>query len=159
MEWIFPAVQDAIRQGEKVSPWEVDLTVGLGEKGEFYTMCWAYGQHFRIMSRDLDKKTTLDFGILVWFDVEGDRVQYYGYLEQIVRLKFDGFETILFKGKFWDSVIRQRDSNAMVLEDECGFHQVKAGNYIIDTKAADEPFVFPKDVTQVFDVDDRVNIG
>ena len=102
---------------------ELDIAVGPGERADFYSMCWAFGRHFRILSRDLNKKSTIDSGLSAWYEVEGNKTEYYGYVESIVRLSFDSFETVLFKVRFWDSVIRQHGPNATVLIDECGAPQ------------------------------------
>lgn len=46
-----------------------------------------------------------------------------------------------------------------MLVDKCGLNRVKTIVVLGDEKPEDKPFVFPKDVTQVFYVDDPLNSG
>lgn len=158
-EWILRAVREVIAQKKAVSQMVLGIALGPGEKGHFYTMYWAYGGHFRIMARDMNKKTTFDCGVSPVYEVEGQKTEFYGYVDTIVRLNFDSFNTVLFKCQFWDSIIRQRGSNATVLEDECGFDRVKARNFLRASAMDDDPFIFPKDVSQLFYVNDPINQG
>lgn len=101
----------------------------------------------------------MDSGLSSWFEVEGNETEYYGYVDSIIRLSFDSLETVFFKGEFWDSIIRHHGPNATVLVDECRLPRVKTTVVLSDEKPEDEPFVFPKDVTQVFYVDYPINEG
>lgn len=93
------------------------------------------------------------------YDVEGVKTEYFGYVDTIVKLNFDSFDTVLFKCQFWDSKIRKRGTNATVFEDECGFDRVKAGEFLRASSIQDDPFIFPKDVSQLFYVEDAINEG
>jgi hypothetical protein len=40
-----------------------NLAMGPSATANFYTFCWVYGKHFKVASRDANKKTTFDRGI------------------------------------------------------------------------------------------------
>ena len=67
--------------------------VGRGDKAEFFTMCWAYGQCFIIMEQELNKKKTLDLSTFVNFEVEGTMMEYPRYLDCIFHVKFNDFKS------------------------------------------------------------------
>lgn len=60
---------------------------------------------------------------------------------------------------FWNTIIWHHGPNAPALDDECEFSRVKIAKVLSDDKPEDKPFVFPKDVNQVFYVDDHINEG
>lgn len=74
-------------------------------------------------------------------------------------MTFESFETVIFKCQFWNSIIRQRGLNAIVLEDKCGFECVKASSFLSNFAIDDNPFIFPKDVNQLFYVDEAIHVG
>lgn len=105
-QWVLPAVREDIVNKKVVSQMFLDIVLGRGDKGHFYTMCWAYRGQFRIITRDMNKKTTFDCGVsAVHEDLEGQKTKFYGYVDTIVKLNFDRFETLLLKCQFWDSII------------------------------------------------------
>ena len=105
----------------------------------------------------MGKKTTLDSGIAVVYDVDGIEIEYFGYVDSIVPLNFDNFQTVLFECKFWKSVIRQHMPNATVLVDECGLTCIRTSTILRWLRWNNEPFIFPKDISQVFYIDDQIN--
>lgn len=151
----------AQKQGESVSRVEFDMAIGPMKEAHFFSHMWAYGRHFRIMSRDLDKKTTMDCGIAcVYSDERGVGTEYTGYVEKIIRVFFNPTITsVVIKGKWWNSVIRQRGPNGTLMVDDCRFPRIKVGPFMPDSTVADEPLAFPKDCDQVFYVDDVKNLG
>ena len=158
-DWLLPALTASIEEsGRRPDPMVWDLAVGPSATGDFYTACWAYGRHFRVSSRDLNKKTTFDCGISQMFLIDGQQKEYVGYVESIVRLNFDSFETVLLKARWFDSV-HGTGRNATLVEDECGHLRVKQVNFASDTSPLDEPFAFPKDVEQLFFVKDKIHKG
>ena len=104
--WILPVVQKAIATQKRVDHMEVDIAIGPTSKAYFYSMCQSYGRHFWVMSRGLNKKTTLNFGISTIYDMNGKEVEIFGYVEAIIRVYFDSMESMLFKRRFWDSVMQ-----------------------------------------------------
>jgi hypothetical protein len=92
------------------------------------------------------------------FLIDGQHREYVGYVEAIVRLNFDSFETVLLKARWFDSV-HGTGRNATLVEDECGHLRVKEVNFVSDTSPLDEPFAFPKDVEQLFFVKDKIHKG
>lgn len=135
-----------------------DIAIGPTVKAEFYSAMWAYGRHFRIMDRDMHKKTTFDCGISSMYDENGEGTEYLGYVDSIIRVHFESFDTVLIKGKWYNSVIR-RGSSGTLVKDECGVVRIKAGRFMSESCVTDESLVFPKDVSQVFYVDDCINKG
>ena len=65
---------------------EFDIVVGRDNRAEFFSMYWAYGRHFCILLRDIDKKTMLDSGILAFYEVDGNKIEYFGHVESIANL-------------------------------------------------------------------------
>jgi hypothetical protein len=151
----------AEKGGERVSREEFDMAVGPMKEAHFFSHMWAYGRHFRVMSRDLDKKTTMDCGIAcVYSDARGVGTEYTGYVEHIIQVFFSPIvSSVVIKGKWWNSVIRQRGPNGTLMVDECRFPRIKAGPFMSDSSIANEPLAFPKDCDQVFYVDDVLNPG
>lgn len=141
-----------------ISQMAIDIAIGPTGKADFYSAMWAYGRHFRIMDRDMHKKTTFDCGISSMYDEDGEGTEYLGYVESIMRIHFDSFDTVLIKGKWYNSIIR-RGSSGTLVTDECGVLRVKAGRFMSDSLVTDEPLVFPKDILQVFFVEDIINRG
>jgi hypothetical protein len=111
-----------------------------------------------VASRDVNKKTTLDRGILQMFVINGQHRKYVGYVESIIRLNFDSFETILFKAQ-WYASVHKPGRNATLVEDECGHLRVKEVNFAPDSSPLDKPFAFPKDVEQLYFVKDKIHKG
>jgi hypothetical protein len=111
-----------------------------------------------VASQDLTKKTTFDCSISQWFEIEEEQKEYIGYVDAIVRLDFDSFETVLIKAK-WYNINHSRERSSTLVEDECGHLRVKVVDFIPDSSTSDEPFVFPKDVEQLFFVDDWLLVG
>ena len=158
-DWLLPALTASIEEsGRRPDPMVWDLAVGPSATADFYTACWAYGQHFHVNSCDLNKKTTFDCGISQMFLIDGQHKEYVGYVEAIVRLNFDSFETVLMKAQWFDSVYGT-GRNATLEEDECGHLRVKEVNFASDTSPLNEPFAFPKDVEQLFFVKDKIHKG
>jgi hypothetical protein len=135
-----------------------DLVVGPGSSADFYTSYWAYGHHFRVSRRDMTKKTTFDCRISQWFNIEGEEKEYIAYVEEIVRLDFDSFETVVIKAKWYNGNHRQGRA-CTILEDECGHLRIKDVSFLPDNSPSDEPFAFPKDMEQIFYVDDWIHRG
>lgn len=135
-----------------------DIAIGPTVKAEFFSAMWAYGRHFRIMDRDMHKKTTFDCGISSMYDEDGEGTEYVGYVDSIIRVHFDSFDTVLIKGKWYNSIIR-RGSSGTLVKDECGVVRIKVGRFMSESSVTDEPLVFPKDVSQVFYVEDSINRG
>ena len=159
-QWILLAVQKAMATQENVDQIKLEIAVGPVLKVHYYGMCWAYGRHFRVMARDLNKKTTLDYGISTMYNMNGEGVEFFGYIESIVRMNFDNVaETVLSKGRFWDSVIRQHGPNRTVMVDDYGLMRVKIDQVLSNYKASNKPFINPKDINQVFYIDDCMNPG
>ena len=153
-EWLLPAVRAEVEDSmQKPDQMVWDLAVGPATNADFFTACWAYGRHFRVASRDLTKKTTFDCGISQWFEIEEEQKEYIGYVDAIVHLDFDSFKTVLIKAK-WYNIHHSRGRSSTLVEDVCGHLRVKVVDFIPDSSASDEPFVFPKDVEQLFFVDD-----
>jgi hypothetical protein len=158
-DWLLPALTastEETREWPSQMIW--DLAVGPSASADFFTACWVYGRHFRVASRDLNKKTTFDCSISQWFEIEGEQKEFIGYIDAIVRLDFDSFEIVLIKAKWYNSNHSQGRS-CTLLEDECGHLRVKMVDFLPDTSAIDEPFAFPKDVEQFFFVDDWIHNG
>jgi hypothetical protein len=92
------------------------------------------------------------------FLIDRQYMEYIGYVECIVYLNFDSFETVLIKAQWYNSVYGT-GRNAILLEDECGHLQVKEVNFAPDISTLDEPFVFPKDVEQLYFMKDKIHKG
>lgn len=137
---------------------EIDIAIGPRVKAEFFSAMWAYGRHFRIMERDMNKKSTFDCGISSMYDEDGEGTEYLGYVDNIIRVHFESFDTVLIKEKWYNSIIR-RGAGGTLVEDECGVVRIKAGRFMSESASTDEPLVFPKDVAQVFYVEDTINRG
>lgn len=86
------------------------------------------------------------------------KLQYYGFLQCIVRVEFDSFETVLFGREWYDTIVK-RGKNGTLVEDECGFNRIKIGHFFPIHRATNEPFIFPKDVIEVFYMKDVINPG
>ena len=157
-DWALPALKTAQTNGEIISQMAFDIAISPQEKANFCSAMWAYGRHFRIMERDMHKKTTFDCGISSMYDEDGEGTKYLGYVEKILQVHFDSFDTVLIKGKWYNSIIR-RGSTSTLMQDECGVVRIKAGRFISESSITDEPLVFPKDVSQVFFVDDTIHRG
>ena len=158
-EWQLPAVRAEVEDSmQKPNQMVWDLAVGPAANANFFTACWAYGCYFRVASRDLTKKTTFDYGISQWFEIEEEQKEYIGYVVAIVRLDFDSFETVFIKAK-WYNIHHSRGRSSTLVEDECRHLRVKVVDFIPDSFALDEPFVFSKDVEQLFFVDDWIHAG
>ena len=153
-----PTLQAAARHGEVISEMELDIAVGPRNKADFFSAMWAYGRHFRIMDRDMHKKCTFDCGISHMYEEDGEDTEYVGFVDSIIRVHFDSFDTVLIKGKWYNSIIR-RGSSGTLVRDECGVLRIKAGRYMSESSVTDEPLVFPKDVAQIFYVEDKWNQG
>lgn len=95
IEWILPVVQADIAKKALVTQQELDIAIRPGEKADFFSMCWPYRKHFRIIARDFHKKSTCSCGVSTWYDIGGNKFEYYGYVNSIVRLVFDSFETVI----------------------------------------------------------------
>lgn len=93
----------------------------------------------------MKKRSIFDCGISANYISNGEKLQYYRFLQCIVRVEFD--------------TVEKRRNNGTLLEDECGFNRIKTGHFFPIHRAIDEPFIFPKDVIQVFYVKDRINYG
>lgn len=78
------------------------------------------------MDRDIHRKTTFNCGISSMYDEDGEGTEYLGFVESIVQVHFDSFDTVLIKGKGYNSIIR-RGSSGTLMTDECGFLRVKQG--------------------------------
>jgi hypothetical protein len=133
-----------------------DLVMGPSTTADFYTLCWAYGKHFRVASQDVNKKTTFDYDISQMFLINGEYKEYVEYVNAIVRLDFDTFEMVLIKAEWYDSV-HGSGKNAMLVEDENGHLRMKELNLASDSSPLDEPFAFPKDVEQLYFVKDKLH--
>jgi hypothetical protein len=158
-EWLLPALTASVEEsGQRPDQMVWDLAVGPSASADLFTAYWAYGRHFRIASRDLSKKTTFDCGISQWFDIDGEEREFNGYVDAIVRLNFDSFETVLIKAKWYNSN-HSNERSCMLLEDECGHLRVKVVDFLPDDSPSDEPFAFPKDLDQLFFVDDWLHRG
>lgn len=158
-QWIHQSVTSAIYNKEVVSNTELDLAIGPQPRGEFMNALWAYGRHFRVRAKDTLKKTTMDSGISATFQHPDRTQEYFGLVDSIVRLNFDSFSTVLIKGKWYDSVEESSRRRGTVVLDECGFMRVRAQKFMPDNRMTDEPFMFPKDLEQVFYLDDKLNRG
>jgi hypothetical protein len=161
IDWLHPAMKQARASGEDVLSVIEDLAVGPREKAQYFSMMWAYGRHFRIMKRDLNKKTTMDCGISAIYEQYGVKTNYMGYVHKILRVSFVSFETILVKDKWWNSVVRHGNTTGNTLvTDECGFERIKSNvRFMSSKKFDDEPLCFPKDLEQVFYIDDWIHRG
>lgn len=135
-----------------------DIAIGPRVKADFFFAMWAYGRHFRIMERDMHKKTTFDCGISSMYVEDGEDTEYLGFVDNIIRIHFDSFDTVLIKGKWYNSIIRRGLAGTLVT-DECRVVRVKAGHFMSESAITDEPVVFLNDVSQVFFVEDNLNRG
>jgi hypothetical protein len=159
MDWLLPTLTTSVEAtGIRPDPMVWDLAVGSSATADYYTLCWAYGKHFRVASRDVKKKTTFDCGISQMFVIDGEHKEYVGYVDAIVRLDFNTFETVLIKAQWYDSV-HGNGRNATLVEDESGHLRVKEVNFASDNSPLDEPFAFPKDVEQLYFVKDKLHKG
>lgn len=118
---------------------------------------WSRGRHFRIASRDCGKNT-VDSYMSCRFD-QGLMVgkEYIGQIEHIVQLNYDMERSILLKCKWWNNNATTWRQSTTLVQDECGFLRVLAKEFMPDHLPRHEPFAFPRDVNQVFVVEDRLN--
>lgn len=116
----------------------------------YFAGMWSKGRKFRIASRDRSK-TTADSYISSMFDEgNGEETQYMGQIDQIVRLTYNSQQSVLFKGKWWNNKIILQGQSTTLIPDECGFLRLYAKEFMLDHLPQHEPFVFPKDVDQIF---------
>lgn len=118
---------------------------------------WSRGRHFRISSRD-NSKTTADSYVSGRFD-EGDLKgkEYIGQIEHIIQVNYHSVQFVLLKCKWWGNNASFRHPSTNYVQDECGHMRVYARAFMPDHLEKHEPFIFPKDVNQVFLVDDRIH--
>jgi hypothetical protein len=158
-DWIYQAMDTAEKGGERISRVEFDMAIGPMKEAHFFSHILAYGRHFHVISWDLDKKTTMDYGIAcVYSDARRVGTEFTSYVEQNIRVFFSSIvNSVMIKGKWWNSVIRQRGPNGTLMVDECRFPWITASPFISDSSVVDELLAFPKDCDQVFYVDDVIN--
>lgn len=92
------------------------------------------------------------------FDEGGVSTEYFGLLDTIVKISYHSFEKVLFHWK-WYKTEGKPGGWQTVCEDECGALCVKFVRPMSDKMSSDEPFADPKEVEQVFFVDDKINRG
>jgi hypothetical protein len=104
------------------------------------------GFRFHTRHRE-EKRKTQNSGVLVNV---GD-IEYFGILEEIIELQYDGRLTVvLFKCVWYDVETEVNRIKIGVKENEFGFTLVNSKKYLRTT----EPFVLASQVLQVFYVDD-----
>jgi hypothetical protein len=95
LEWNLPAVKASMARGEHVPQMVLNVAIGPGEFADLYSAMWAYGRHFCMKDKDLNKKTTFDSSIAAMYSIDGKETHFFGYVESIVTLDFDSFQTVL----------------------------------------------------------------
>lgn len=157
-DWLRKAVKETIAGREIISRRVEDISIGPQEKALFFSGCWAYGRHFRILARDFGKKTSFDCGLSALFDEGGVSTEYFGLLDTIVKISYQSFEKVLFHAK-WYKTEGKPGRWQTLCEDECGALRVKFVRPMSEKLPSDEPFADPNEVEQVFFVDDKINRG
>ena len=136
------------------------LTLGPTKKAQFYGSAIQKRRHFRIVERDIERKTTFDSGILAYFDVgRGERTPFYGVLTNIICLWYGKYGQTLFRGMWYDNKGTRSKGSTTVLTDECGITRVKAIPMPYQEKVTFDPFVMLEWAIQVFYIIDKLHTG
>ena len=126
------------------------LVVGPSKKTHFYSPVNQNGKHFRVFTRDTQKKNTYNSRILAYFDVGmGEKIPFYGVLADIVHVRYGKYDQILFKGMWYDNKGTRSKASTIVLTNECGITCVKATPMPYKEKVTFDPFVIPEWAIQV----------
>jgi hypothetical protein len=156
--WLTHAVVDDERRGATISEDVKDLMMPLSRKATNYRAMYAYGNHIRVRSTEVDL-TTCDNGVATMFSQEcptttGDRnmtttnLEYVGWVEEII-----GEFLVLYYT--WVKA-DMRGPHATMKRDEYGFTLIRPDRPI---RYSTNSFAFPVHVQQVFFVDDVGNPG
>ena len=149
---VFPLISPKIRS----------LVHGPSDYVSSRTHMWHEGRHFRAHSYDVVKRRTQDSAIFTIFSIESrssrndvnvvrEDIPYFGRIRHIWELSYDSFHEILFHCDWHKSDLQ--GTRATLVQDETRFWRVRNDHWIPSTRAHDEPFVYPRQVTQCAFID------